>query len=767
MANYAKIVSNCVPHALVNKRFIFLSCLLLLATANSMAMSLGRHSGAALIGRPLDISVQAVLESQDDLASACLDADVFYADNRVDKSRVRVTLEKSVSVPSQALIRIRSSALVDEPVVTVYLRVGCQLKTERRYVTLAELVSESAPDRNTVTPMPPAAPIRPAAIPPVNTGPSAAVVVAPNTDKTDKPVRRSRSRESKADRQTQAGSDPAVDAVPQPLKEQAQTSRAKPQPQPTAAKDGKAPLAAKARLKLEPLDLVIERDPQLKSSTELLSIPAANPQERAAASALWRALSAQPQDILRDTEKLQTLENSVRSLQAQSQQTLLSIGDLNVRLEKAQSERYANVLVYALIAVLLAAVAALAYLLRHRLLVRRSAVGDQPWWRKSETFESQKNAWIDSSPAAERDDFAKRNDERDSSLYPKAKLTLVDVDVDFGIEPTPVKSAGYRSSAVPGFVNSVPFGSKDRPDFGSSMLQPHRALKAEELFDVQQQADFFVSIGQHEQAIELLRSHIAENVETSALVYLDLFNLYHQLKRSEEFESLRLSFNQRFNAQIPTIELYTDQNLGLEAYQHAMSRIQALWPSPKVLDIIEESLFRQPDSNTEPFNLEAYRELLMLYSVAREIISPEGGKVAGKKFGFPERPEDSSDSRQMTFKSTSIQPLSASIDEDRQADDGRSSEPMMVSIIPPASRRLGLDIDLSDMTAMDNKLAPGTVSRGGLLADFDADAHGALPVLDSALVPPAKGAMDIDNLIDFDAFDEPLAESKKPKLPRA
>ena len=64
----------------------------------------------------------------------------------------------------------------------------------------------------------------------------------------------------------------------------------------------------KARLKLEPLDLVMERDPQLKVSAELLSIPAVNQQQRAAANALWRALSAQPQDILREAEKLQSLK---------------------------------------------------------------------------------------------------------------------------------------------------------------------------------------------------------------------------------------------------------------------------------------------------------------------------------------------------------------------------------------------------------------------------------------------------------------------------
>ena len=82
---------NQICPGVVNKIFIALSFLLLLPTTASMAMSLGRLNGAALIGRPLDMSVQAVLEPQDDASNLCLEADVFYADNKLEKSRLRVT----------------------------------------------------------------------------------------------------------------------------------------------------------------------------------------------------------------------------------------------------------------------------------------------------------------------------------------------------------------------------------------------------------------------------------------------------------------------------------------------------------------------------------------------------------------------------------------------------------------------------------------------------------------------------------------------------
>ena len=628
-------------------------------------MSLGRHSGATLIGRPLDISVQTVLEAQDDVGSLCLEADVFYADNKLDKSRVRVTLEKSASAPQQGLIRIRSAVLVDEPVVTLYLRAGCQLKTERRYVSLAELVAEPLPDRNSSTPMPLVAPVRPAALPVANV----------------------------------AGSATPSERLPvAPVKEPALAPRTKNQRTSVATPGNKAAAPTRARLRLEPLDLSIERDPQLKSSAELLSIPAANPQERAAASALWRALSAQPQDILRDTEKLQALENSVRSLQAQSQKTLISIDNLNVKLQQAEADRYTNPLVYGLIFILLAALAGLACVLRRKNFILGGNSGDKPWWRKNDSSQSHQQAWMDSLPSQGRQKSSA------GRLAAAQKSTLVRADLDFSLDPANFKPGGVRPAVKTNFVDSVPFDYKGRSGFASSMLHPTRTLNAEELFDVQQQADFFVSIGQHEQAIELLQSHIAEDPETSALVYLDLFNLYHQINRPDEYDALRVSFNQRFNTQIPSFELYTDKNLGLEAYQLALSRIEALWPSPKVLEIIEESLFRRPDTNAEAFNLEAYRELLMLFSVAKEIISPES-KVAKlvKQFNLPVSSLDDADSRPLTFMSTAILPLSASMDMDQKDRQGVLMDPLLESVIPPISRRLGLDIDLSNLSLQDYK----------------------------------------------------------------
>ena len=712
-----------------------------------MAMSLGRHSGAALIGRPLDIVVQAVLEAQDDVSGQCLGADVFYGDVKLANSRVNVTIEKSAVAPSQALIRIRSNLLVDEPIVTFYLRAGCQLKTERRYVILAELASDAATVKNIPTPMPSGTSVTSArtdATPPFDGVSSSAQASTPNAANA---VERRRSRAPLPESRVGLANAAPADSV----------SSAKPSGSSNTAQSRRAAKSDQARLKLEPLDLAIERDPRLKSSSELLSTPAVDPRARAAASALWRALSAQPEDILRDTEKLKTLENSVLGLQTQNKKGLLSIDDLNVKVKQAEAERYANVLVYALLALLLAAVAGLVFLFRQRSFSSQGKSGDKPWWRKSEAYDNQQAAWSASLLPAQKDGLG-----LDRPVSAPASRP-VDMEVDIDLEAAGSGQGGNRSAPSSNFFEAESSEPKFSSDFGPSM-HSSRTAKAEELFDVQQQADFFVSIGQQEQAIELLQNHIAENPETSALIHLDLFNLYHQLQRPADYDRLRETFNQRFNAKVPTFELYTAKSIGLESYPLALSRIEALWPSAKVLEVIEESLFRRPDTQAEAFNLEAYRELLLLYSVAKDVDKPKfNAAVAAGTFDLPDRHFDSVESRPMNFMPTAIQPLSAIRDLNQHAGQN-----MAAGFLPSYSPIRGLDIDLGELSAMDNESESDSASDAQFFAQFDSEATSPLPDLGSAPVTlPVKGFAAADNLIDFEDFDVLDVASREPKPPRA
>ncbi len=562
-------MSKC-KHAYFFLHFLTASRLLLallLASASSagMALSLGRSEGSALLGRPLDIAIRVVLDDAELLPAACVRADVFYSDSRVENSRIRVSLEKA-GPGGDTLIRIRSSTVVDEPVVTLHVRAGCAISTERRYVLLADPAPQHA--------APPAPSARPAAnLPDLETLP-------PALDKAERPAMPRR-------------------AVPPVRRADAAASA-------VATALPRTPAKPAARLTLEPLDLTLELPPQLRISRELPSPPPVSAGQRALAAAMWKALTAEPEDVLRDAETLSSMEADLRRLSVDTQANQEALARLQGQLQLQQREAMART--YAGLAALVLVVAAAVYLGRRRYAGRDAEEPGGPWWRRKKPARMDWFAGDAGGHARPGEDSLPADSDL---LYPPSQGRNAQVDVGR-------RSPGAAARA-PFEAPLPPLSRRDRGDFALSMPHTPRSVKAEELFDVQHQVEFFMSVGRHDQAVEVLRNHIGEDVQTSALIYLDLFGLYHQLKRRADFDELRGEFNRLFNADIPPFESYTGTSRGLESYEAVLSRIVALWPTPGVLQVIEESVFRKLGAQTEPFGLEAYRELLFLYGIAKEI----------------------------------------------------------------------------------------------------------------------------------------------------
>ena len=267
---------------------------------------------------------------------------------------------------------------------------------------------------------------------------------------------------------------------------------------------------------------------------------------------------------------------------------------------------------YAGLVALVLGVAGGIYLGRRRYAGRDAEESGGPWWRR------KKPARMDWFAGGVGGDVRPGEDSlpADSDLLYLPQGRKVQAG-DMGRKPSGTAARASFEAPPP------PLSRRDRGDFALSMPHTPRSVKAEELFDVQHQAEFFMSVGRHDQAVEVLRNHIGEDVQTSALIYLDLFGLYHQLKRRADFDELRGEFNRLFNADIPPFESYTGSSLGLESYEAVLSRIVALWPAPEVLQVIEESVFRKLGAPAEPFGLEAYRELLFLYGIAKEIVQTQ------------------------------------------------------------------------------------------------------------------------------------------------
>jgi hypothetical protein len=690
------------------------------AASESGALQLGKHRGAAIIGQPLNIGIQATVDSPEELAVGCVDAEVFYADNRVEKSRVRVSSEKS-GIGADALIRVRTTVPIDEPVVTIYLRTGCVQKVEKRYVVLADMLSESAAATGG------ALPSVPAQMRPSNTGPqidsSGSVKSALDVGREARRLERAEQRADKKNQAAAAKQARNAQASNLPGSSSRATVEAAVLPE-AATGDKKAatampkvatPEKSKGRLKLEPIELLAERDPTLKPSTELRTAPTNDPAQRSAAAALWRAIAAQPGDILGDSQKLKSLEAAVSGLQVQMKKNEHDMKALGGDIEKAQTEKYANPLVYGLSFLLFLAAVGLAVILRKRAAGADSQASVQPWWRKGS---GQQVGWADSGldvkSSLSRDASSFNSGHTRSSDSDAApSLSYLDLDLSDALGNSARESVNIRrgeSSLLASVAGARGKKVADEPtvnlraDFAQSMTFSARAVKAEELFDVQQQADFFVSLGQKDQAIEVLRSHIEESEETSALVYLDLLKLYHQLNEKLEFEAFRQEFNAKFNAEMPEFDYYSAAATGdgLQAYSLAMSRIVALWPSAKVLTVIEESMFRQPDSQTATFDLEAYRELLLLYAMIKDILHaqsigkgptllatpPRTGKNMPFNFGRDTLPQAGiAHDRASHFPATAVVPLTAT------------------AATEPPNADLDVDVDLSALGKLQSATA--------------------------------------------------------------
>lgn len=601
-----------------------------LLAGEAAALTLGRARGAVLIGRALDVTIPVTLDgAQAD--SPCPSAELFHGDNRFSGA---VSARWEATGPGQGVVRVTTSAPVDEPMVTVYLRIGCSQPVTRRYVLLSELPPLDEPAARTPGIQPP-------------------VVAAP-------PAR----AQAQARSQSVPASTPAPDLAPP-----RRAASAAPVPR---ARRAAAPAPApqpRARLRLEPLDLTVDRDPTLRFSSELGAPTAADPQQRQAWAALWQALQKDPQQSVEEALRLQGVEREVGSLREAARQNTAAIAQMRTQVDQARSDRnLAAWLVIGLSAVLAALLAAIGWR-----------------WHRARELE-RVGRWFEANSVS-----------ADAAMLPtapgpvatvpaaprKAQPPVARVPAVPAAAVVPVAAASRSRNGAPTTGGPSTFGGG--LDFAASRGGTVRMVGVEELIDVHDKADFFLSIGETDQAVAVLEAHVHDQVETGALAWMDLLELYHSLGRRADYERLRAEFSQRFTGQVPDFEHFDQPSASLEGYSRALSRIVALWPSPKVLDVIEESIFRKPGlAGAEPFSLEAYRELVLLYHIARDMA--------------PAAPDSRAGTGPATtgFSDTSLQPLNLV----ERPEGLRPTEPALTDrerlMIPPPSARLGVDIDLEE-----------------------------------------------------------------------
>lgn len=630
----------------VMTRKILLSLVCAAAAGNSMALTLGRAHGAAILGQPLAVSFDVRLDTEDAADSMCIEADVVQGDTRIDPSRVHVA---TTGKGQNAVVKVTTTTAIDEPVVTVTLKAGCAQQSSRRYVLLSDFPADL---RGPAT----ATAVLPSGLP--ESAPAPVAAVAP-------PVRSAAPRPAVS--QTRPRATPRAAATRSAVTRNVAASAA---PKPIRTVPAKPP-----RLQLELTELVQAPDGGLRSSGELAVPAAEDPALRASAAAQWQTLSGQPPD----TAKLESLEGQVGALRAAVTQGQGTVVDLQTQLRQAQSERYANGLVYALIAGLLALLGALAYLWR----ARRSAPAAQ-WWQ---------------GPGAV-------GVEEGEAGAPEGPLPG-----EPGITPVaPEPASPPEARGVAPAVALAPAGKKHQ-------------IHPSNLGDIQQHADFFVSLGQYDQAIGVLRSHIGDHPSGSPVAYLDLLQIYQRLGRNEDYAALGREFSRLFNGTVPEPTLFKNPGRGLEDYPEVLQRLESAWGTPEVLDLLEALI--RPTSDAGPFALGAFRELLLMHAVA--LADKDPAQFAPRLDAADRRNGWASDFAALGLSSTLVPTTSPDIPLDTLAPRGAAAE-------------YGYDLDLDvDLT----KAGPPIRPQAPLPS----------PVVNS-------------NMVEFDLFDPDTEHDIAPKSTR-
>ena len=583
------------------KKILGSGLFLLLIAFGSQALTLGRASSSALIGRPLDLAIAVQVDAGETAAALCFDAEVFHGDVRQDPVRVKVLVEPTAQ-PNMLNVRVLSATAVDEPVVTVYLRTGCGQKTTRRYVLLAdfpsELTSSPAPSKLNPNPLPAAG----------------AVLAAPvaAADKGDLGPRKPRSSEP------QSPSNPRAPAKTAAL------------PSKGAAVTSGRPVERRAgqpRLQLDPLELFSDRIANLDSAVTFDA----------------------PPDALENIQKIKTLEDSLSSLRLLASKNEASLSDLQTRLQKAESNSFSRQTGYLLMALALACLAALAAaaVLWWR---QRPAPVSEGWWGNAGAEASAVSPvpatkkTVDTVPAKLATDpvlsqwpSSSHSRSRSVSRFGSSELPRSGFGVN--VNMTEMSDSAFKDFMPPGTQPGRSSKVADTTPVVAPAPRPARDLNSETILDIRQQAEFFVSLGQTERAAQLLRREIKESEEANPFVYLDLLALFHSLGLKSEFQQLRESFEHLFCCRIPAFTFFKNRSLDLESYPEVLAHIVGIWGQPDVLVWLESCIFQIPGRNGSPgFDLAAFQDLLFLHAVARirsESPDSQSGGKPGAGAVFP------------------------------------------------------------------------------------------------------------------------------------
>lgn len=619
-------------------------------STSTWALGVGRPQTASSLGQPLNLLFPVQLAPGETIAPECIRAGVQSGDNPVAAGSLHWQLEGDGQRVTG--VRLRSLQRIDEPIVSVQLSLGCPARLTRQYTAFID-----PPGLNGDAPADVGMPVAPPVSAALQAQQESNPVPARPTASTGAPARAGQDLALAA-----AANPAATPSVAAPTAAASAPPRRKPvrrvpEASPSADEAGKSTRTAHAagtserragkaaatapRLSLEPIEALASPSPALLAA-------------EAAASAASAAEQAQQQML--------AMQKQVSDLQAEQKRTLAAMAALRQDLQTAREQAVNSgssssgwVLGLSLLSLALAASSLLLW--RSNRAQRRESeqlwLGDSKIDSRTEgspdpgipPVSAQLSApapfgatEMESSPAALMSHVA--------TVGPQISTAPSTIPMPLSvIEPSrppatpaaparPVAPVRPATTAVDDALAALDAidgleplslhleGGDTRPAPFSADLGrtggPGGTVTVEELIDLEQQVDFFMVLGQDDAAIELLSSRLNQRDAASGLPFLKLMELYQRRGDREAFDRVGARFAEQFHARSPSWSDDLNLGEGLEAHPELIERLESAWQDPDGSMSLLQDLLSKHQEYSGDLGLPAYRDLLMLYAVARD-----------------------------------------------------------------------------------------------------------------------------------------------------
>jgi hypothetical protein len=639
------------PRGALPSHSVLVLAILMMSTP-AWSLGVGRPHAASSLGQPLNLLFPVQLNAGETVTPECVRAEVSAGENPLATSGLHWQVEGDGTRVTG--VRLRSAQRIDEPIVSVQLSVGCPARLTRQYTAFIDppglngepMADPGPPPVATVSPAlqalqetqqarPSETPTNRPPTPRIGNDVAIAAAATPSAagSAAERP-RRPQPRKAEAS----PGTDVARSTSPRETRQNQNQNQNR-----TPARDARVTRAPTPRLSLEPMEALQSPAPALLAA-------------EAAASAASAAEEARQQML--------AMQKQLADLQAEQKRTLAAMTtlrqDLQAAREQAASGGNASSVWVLGLSLLSLALAASSLLLWRSNRVQKREAGQH--WLGDSRHDPQGAETVlppaptGPSPFSPTDPHSSPTPLMShlSSDGPTASLAPSTIPMPLSLNEEPTRPAPLMSSTPPAppaprQPARAPTTAADdaldalaaldaleplslRFERGDTRPAPLSAelgvggvggvggvtVTVEELIDLEQQVDFFMVLGQDDAAIELLSSRLNHRDAASGLPFLKLMELYQRRGDREAFDRVGTRFAEQFRARAPSWSDDLNQGEALETHGELIERLEAAWSDPEGSMSLLQDLLSNHQEYSGDLGLPAYRDLLLLYAVARD-----------------------------------------------------------------------------------------------------------------------------------------------------